>query len=73
MASTTTSKLHARLTRMPDGMFKAEYTGEMNPAEPDEREIPDSHLGTSEQAVKSWVEQMAKGMGYTEVVWDEEA
>ena len=70
MASTPDSKLRAVIRQMPDGMFKAEYTGEINPENPDAREIPDSHLGTSETEVKAWVEQMAKGMGYTHVVWE---
>jgi len=51
-------------------MFKAEYTGEINPENPDAREIPDSHLGTNAKEVKVWVEQMAKGMGYAQVIWD---
>jgi hypothetical protein len=71
MASTTDLRLRARSRQIPDGMFKAEYTGEINPANPDEREIPDSHLGTSAREVEAWVEQMAKGMGYAEVVWEE--
>ena len=64
------SILHARMTTSSDGMYKAEYTGELNPQNPDEREFPDSHLGTTESEVRMWVEEMAKGLGYARVVWD---
>ena len=70
MASTPDAQLHARMTRTQDGLFKAEYTGEINPLNPDEREIPDIHLGTTEASVRVWVEEMAKGMGYRSVVWE---
>lgn len=70
MASTPDRKLHARLRRTPDGMFRAEYHGEINPTNTDAREIPDMHLGTEAEEVRTWVEQMARGMGYTAVVWE---
>lgn len=60
----------ARL-RHTGGVFRAEYSGEINPQEPDAREILDFHIGTEAQEVKAWVEQMARGLGYTEVVWEE--
>jgi hypothetical protein len=62
--------LHATMTRTSDGMFKAEYPGELNPRNADARELPDSHLGTSEREVRVWVEQMAAGLGYVQVVWE---
>jgi hypothetical protein len=55
---------------MEDGMYRAEYTGELNPENPDEREFPDFHVSISMASVKLWVEQMAQGMGYSRVVWD---
>lgn len=61
---------HARLRKVEDGLYRAEYSGEINPEEPDAREIPDYHLGTSVDDVKVWVEQMAVGLGYRRVVWD---
>lgn len=61
---------HARLRKVEDGLYRAEYSGEINPEEPDAREIPDYHLGTSADDVKVWVEQMAVGLGYRRVVWD---
>lgn len=64
-------QFHARLRRVEDGLYRAEYSGEINPENPDEREIPDYHVGTSLQDVKIWVEQMALGLGYREVLWDE--
>ncbi len=45
-------------------------SGEINPERPDARQIPDVHVGTSAADVKIWVEQMAKNLGYTRVVWD---
>jgi hypothetical protein len=63
-------ELHAVLRRMEDGIYRAEYTGELNPENPDERAFPDFHVSTSLQSVKLWVEQMAQGMGYSRVVWD---
>jgi hypothetical protein len=62
---------HAILRRVEDGLFRAEYSGEINPENPDEREILDYHLGTNATEVKTWVEQMARGLGYQRVVWDE--
>jgi len=70
MATTQNSVLHAHMSKTEDGMFKAEYIAEANPDYPDAREIPDSHLGTNAKEVKVWVEQMAKGMGYAQVIWD---
>jgi hypothetical protein len=61
----------ARLRQVEDGVYRADYSGELNPEDPDEREIPDYHVGTSATDVKIWVEQMARGMGYQDVVWDE--
>jgi len=62
---------HAILRQVEHGLFRADYSGEINPENPDEREILDYHLGTSATDVKIWVEQMALGQGYQRVVWDE--
>jgi hypothetical protein len=62
--------LHASLREVEAGLFRAEYSGEINPENPDAREIPDYHVGTSEASVKTWVEQMATNLGYDRVVWD---
>lgn len=61
---------HAVLREIEPGLFRAEYSGEINPDHPDEREIPDFHIGTDAAAVRQWVEEMAIGLGYTKVVWD---
>jgi pyruvate dehydrogenase (quinone) len=45
-------------------------TGEINPHDPEEREIPDFHIGTDPAAVKLWGEEMGTGLGYGKVVWD---
>jgi hypothetical protein len=62
---------HAILRQVERGLFRADYSAEINPENPDEREILDYHLGTSATEVKIWVEQMALGQGYQRVVWDE--
>jgi len=43
------------------GLFRAEYSGEINPESSDARDIPDYHVSTSAEDAKTWVEQMAKG------------
>ena len=63
-------EFHARLREVEEGLYLAEYSGEINPKNPDAREIPDRHVGTSAQEVKLWVEQMAVGLGYERVIWD---
>lgn len=63
-------EFHASLRQVEDDLFRAEYSGEINPDHPDARAIPDVHLGTSAAEVKIWVEQMAQNLGYTRVVWD---
>ncbi len=64
------SDFHAHLVQVEADLFRAEYTGELNPENPDARRLPDSHIGTDAASVKLWVEQMATSMGYTRVVWD---
>jgi hypothetical protein len=61
---------HASLRRS-GGLYRAEYSGEINPDQTDARDIPDYHVGTTAADVKTWVEQMALGLGYDTVVWDE--
>jgi hypothetical protein len=64
-------EFRARMRQVEPGLYRAEYSGEINPENPDEREIPDYHLSTSIADAKVWVEQMARGLGYEHVVWDE--
>lgn len=52
------------------GVYRAEYVGELNPDRPDERALPDFHIGTTETEVRTWVEQMAVGLGYSGVIWE---
>jgi len=68
--SGTKGVLYAVLREVEPGLYRAEYSGEINPVDPDEREIPDVHLGTNAAGVKQWVEEMATGLGYQAVVWD---
>ena len=62
--------LHAVLREVEPTLYRAEYSGEINPENPDERAIPDFHIGTDAAGVKYWVEEMATRLGYTAVVWD---
>ena len=66
----TTGEFHASIREIEPGLFRAEYRAEMNPENPDQRAIPDYHVGTGLADVKTWVEQMALGLGYERVVWD---
>lgn len=61
----------AAIREIEPGVFRAEYRGELNPENPDARELSDFHVGTSIAGVKVWVEQMARSLGYGRVVWDE--
>ncbi len=72
MSKPAKGSLHAMLREIEPGLYRAEYTGEMNPQDPDEREIPDFHIGTDPIGVRNWVEEMAIGMGYDRVVWEPE-
>jgi hypothetical protein len=38
--------LHARMRQVEQGMFRAEYSGEINPDPSDTRDIPDYHQGS---------------------------
>jgi len=63
-------EFRARLREVEPGVFRAEYQGEFNPDRADERRIPDYHVATSEADARSWVEAMARSMGYGPVVWE---
>ena len=62
--------MHAVLHEVESGLFRAEFAGELNPDNPDDRAIPDFHVGTDADGVKNWVEEMATRLGYDNVVWD---
>ena len=62
--------MHAVLREAGPDLYRAEYSGEFNPEHPDERAIPDFHVGTDADGVKHWVEEMATQLGYEAVVWD---
>ena len=42
----TPGELHARMQEVEPGLFRAEYIGELNPDDPGQRAIPDTHVGT---------------------------
>ena len=63
-------ELHAILREVEPGLFSAFYPGEMNDDQAGLEAFPDAHISTSAEGVKTWVEQMAIGMGYQRVVWD---
>ncbi len=62
--------LRATLREIEPGLYRAQYSGEINPESADERVIPDFHLGTDAAGVRQWVEEMATGLGYDRVVWE---
>ena len=66
----TKGPFHARLRQVEPEVFRAEYSGEINPDNPDQREVLDYHIASTPEATRMWVEEMARGMGYTEVVWE---
>ena len=49
------------------GHIRAEYSGEFNPENRDEREFPT--FQPARKASGTEFEQMAQGMGYSRVVW----
>jgi hypothetical protein len=62
--------LRASLLEVEPGLYRAQYSGEINPDPSDARDFPDYHIGTDPQGVRSWVEQMARQMGYDGVEWE---
>ncbi len=62
---------HARISRVEADLYKAEYTGDLNPDDPNpRREWPDSHLATSLEEAKAFVENLARSLDFQRVVWD---
>ena len=61
---------HARIREVEDGLYLAEFTGELNPDNPDAREWTDSHLSTSLDEAKVFVENLARTENYARVVWE---
>jgi hypothetical protein len=62
--------LHATMAEVEPGLFRADYPGELNGAnDPPGGQVPDSHTGTSQDDVRTWVESMARGLGYERVEW----
>lgn len=62
---------HARLERVQHNMYRAVFAGELNPEDPAQGQAwADSHLGDNAEGVKAWVENMARELGYSRVVWE---
>jgi hypothetical protein len=61
---------HARIREVEKGLYLAEYTGELNPDNPDQREWADSHLATSLDDANVFVENLARTENYRRVVWE---
>ncbi len=62
--------LHVIMEEVEPGLFRASYPGEMNGTdEPGGGQLPDSHIATSRDDVRTWVEQMAVQLGYHNVEW----
>ncbi len=63
--------LLAEISEAEPGLFKAEYVeGNREFGAVDAVSIPASHISSSRDGVKIWVEQMAANIGYREVIWD---
>jgi hypothetical protein len=56
-------EFHARMKEVDEGLYCAEYSGEINPENSNQQDIPDYHLGTSIAEVKS-------GLSRWPWVWD---
>ena len=63
--------LFATLREIEPGVFSAEYPGELNSEDAGPETFPDAHIGTDASGVKTWVEEMAAGLGYDKVVWEQ--
>jgi hypothetical protein len=61
--------LRATLEEVEPGLFRADYPCELNQEEAGREAFPDTHIGTDAAGVKSWVEEMAAGLGYERVEW----
>jgi hypothetical protein len=66
----TGGTFHARLREVEPDLFGAEYPGEMNSSDAGPETFPDAQIGTDASGVRSWVEEMAAGLGYDRVVWE---
>ena len=66
----TRGALRAKLLEVENGLYRAQYSGEINPDPSDARDFPDYHIGTDPEAVRSWVEHMARSLGYAGVEWE---
>ncbi len=61
----------ARLEKMDSNLYRAVYLGELNPEHSAGGQAwPDAHVGDTPEGVKTWVENLAREMGYTRVVWE---
>ena len=62
--------LHARMRKVEGELFRASTAAKSYP-DPAMQGTSRTLIGTSAAEVKIWVEQMATGLGYDRVVWDE--
>ena len=70
-AEMTRGAFHARLEKVEPNVYRAVFAGELNPTHPARGEAwPDAHLGDTPEGVKAWVENMARQLGYSRVVWE---
>ena len=68
----TRGVFHPRLDQVEPNLYRAAYSGELNPDNPDEREAINFHIGSDADGVRMWVEEMAKRLDYSEVVWEQD-
>ena len=74
---------HARLEQTEPNLYRASYRGDINPDSdgPDSdagttlaegpQLYPDTHIGTDAEAVRNFVETLARQHGYDTVVWED--
>lgn len=58
--------LHAVVEKVEPGLFRASYAADpdQDGALPGTAAMPDSHIATSHDSVRLFVEQIARGLGY---------
>ena len=77
MPDARSREFHARMEQPEPGLFRATYRADINPDDGSAKILsegphilPDTHIGTDEASVRSFVETLARGRGFDRVIWD---
>ncbi len=68
---------HARMELAEPGLYRAMYRGVANSDNPEAPKsdgphiLPDTHIATDPAGLKQWVEELARGLGYDRVSWED--